>query len=69
MFQKYKDNPIFGDPDLGTLFDVYLTALPDGRLRMDLSTRKNNSLAVSFSDDGVRWTAPATTLAPDNTSG
>ena len=69
MFQKHKDNPIFGDPALGTLFDVYLTALPDGRLRMDLSTRKNNSLSVSFSDDGVRWSDPTVTLPPDNSSG
>ena len=30
MFQKYPNNPIFGNPALGTLFDVYLTALPDG---------------------------------------
>ena len=69
MFQKHKDNPIFGDPALGTLFDVYLTALPDSRLRMDFSTRKNNALSVSFSDDGVRWSDPTVTLPPDNSSG
>ena len=69
MFQKYQNNPIFGNPELGTLFDVYLTALPDGRLRMDLSTRKNNALSVSFSEDGVRWTDPVPTLTPDTASG
>ena len=53
MFQKYPNNPIFGNPSLGTLFDVYLTALPDGRFRMDLSTRKDNALSVSFSEDGI----------------
>ena len=69
MFKKYKGNPIFGDPDLGTLFDVYLTALPDSRLRMDLSTRKNHSVSVSFSEDGIHWTEPVCTLAPDSHSG
>jgi len=69
MFQKYQDNPIFGNPKLGTLFDVYLTALTDGRLRMDLSTRKDNSLSVSFSENGINWTDPITTLKPDEASG
>ena len=69
MFQKYQNNPVFGNPELGTLFDVYLTALPDGRIRMDLSTRKDNSLSVSFSEDGLRWTDPIPTLAPDKASG
>lgn len=69
MFKKFEGNPIFGNPELGTLFDVYLTALPDGRLRMDLSTRKNGALSVAFSGDGIHWTAPAITLAPDAASG
>lgn len=69
MFKKFEGNPIFGNPELGTLFDVYLTALPDGRLRMDLSTRKNGALSVAFSGDGIQWTAPAITLAPDAASG
>ena len=69
MFEKYEGNPIFGDPALGTLFDVYVTKLPEGRLRMDLSTRKNQSLSVSVSGDGIRWTPPVTTLAPNAGSG
>ena len=68
MFQKYEGNPIFGNAATGTLFDVYLTALNEG-LRMDLSTRKNDSVAVSFSEDGIRWTEPATTLGPDAGTG
>ncbi len=69
MFHKFEGNPVFGSPELGTLFDVYLTALPDSRLRMDLSTRKNNSLSVSFSEDGLKWTAPVPTLSPCVDSG
>lgn len=69
MFEKYKLNPIFGDEKTGTLFDVYLTSLPDKTLRMDVSTRINDSLAVCFSDDGVNWTAPHTALTPNPSSG
>ncbi len=69
IFEKFKDNPIFGSEETGTLFDVFVTTGRDGRLRMDLSTRRNNSLSVSFSDDGINWSAPQTTLPPDESSG
>ena len=69
MFIKYEGNPIFGDRETGTLFDVYVTRQPDRMLRMDLSTRKNDSLSVSFSEDGVYWSEPRLTLAPDKSSG
>ena len=62
MFQKHPDNPIYGGPDTGTLFDVYVTPRPDGRLRMDFSWRTNDTLAVAFSEDGVRWTPPRSAL-------
>ena len=69
MFIKYSGNPIFGNAETGTLFDVYLTKQPDGTLRMDYSTRKNDSLSVSFSEDGIKWSAPRLTLAPDTSTG
>ena len=69
MFHKYQGNPIFGSAETGTLFDVYLTALTENRLRMDLSTRKNHSVSVSFSDDGIHWTDPVVTLGPNPASG
>lgn len=69
MFQKYVGNPIFGNAETGTLFDVYLTRQPGKEIRMDLSTRKNDSVSVAFSGDGIRWTAPQTTLAPNPASG
>lgn len=69
MFRKYEGNPIFGNEETGTLFDVYLTRITGRKLRMDLSTRKNDCVSVSFSEDGVNWTDPVTTLGPDHTSG
>ena len=69
MFRKHPLNPIFGDPVTGTLFDVYVTRQPEGILRMDLSWRTNDTLAVAFSEDGVKWTPPRSTLLPDPSSG
>ena len=69
MFQKHPQNPVFGGPDTGTLFDAYVTPLPGGGLRMDLSWRPEACTAVSFSDDGVRWSPPRPTLAADPASG
>ncbi|MBQ6066284.1 MAG: hypothetical protein IJK89_05635 [Clostridia bacterium] len=69
MFQKHPANPIYGDPQTGTLFDVYVTKQPDGRLRMDYSWRADNTLAVAFSHDGIQWTAPRAVLFPNPTSG
>ncbi len=69
FFQKHPQNPIYGGPDTGTLFDVYVTRQEDARLRMDFSWRTNHTAAVAFSDDGVRWTPPVSTLYPDPSSG
>ena len=44
-FRKHPDNPVFGDPGTGTLFDVFVTKQPDGWLRMDVSQRSINALA------------------------
>ena len=69
MFKKYEGNPIFGNSETGTLFDVFVTAQTGGKLRMDVSTRKNNSLSVSFSDVGIKWSEPQATLEPDESTG
>ncbi|MBR5113169.1 MAG: hypothetical protein IK097_07075 [Clostridia bacterium] len=68
-FRKYSGNPVFGDENTGTLFDVYVTGTQGGRLRMDLSWRTNDTAAVSFSDDGISWEPPQITYAPDKSSG
>ncbi len=67
-FTKGSENPIYGGGKLGTVFDVYVTK-QDGKYRMDFSWRPEASLAVAFSDDGVHWSDPVITLAPDPTSG
>ena len=67
-FEKYPHNPVLGNDDLGTCFDVYVWK-DNGKYRMDFSWRKHNSAAVSFSDDGITWSAPIITLAPNFNSG
>ncbi len=69
MFVKHPANPVFGGPQTGTLFDAYVTPLPNGRLRMDYSWRPQKALAVSFSENGVDWTPPRVTLPSDPTTG
>ena len=69
FFTKHPNNPIFGDEKIGTLFDIYVTPQADGLLRMDLSWRTNNTTAVSFSEDGVRWDTLHSTLSPEPKSG
>ncbi len=68
-FLKYADNPVYGDDETGTLFDVYVTREESGLLRMDLSHRKSNTAAVAFSGDGIEWSFPRSTLLPDPSSG
>ncbi len=68
QFQKYPENPIYGGPVTGTLFDVYVTR-ENGTYRMDFSWRPKKALAVAFSQDGLRWTEPQITLASEEISG
>ena len=68
-FRKYGQNPVFGDKSTGTMFDAFVREQPDGKLRMDVSWRPRESFAVTFSDDGFRWSEPVITLGPDKDSG
>ncbi len=67
-FRKYP-TPVFGGPETGTMFDAFVRKQADGRLRMDVSWRPRESLAVTFSDDGIRWSDPIITLDPNPASG
>lgn len=67
-FKKYENNPVLGNAELGTCFDVYVTR-EDGRYRMDFSWRKKDALAVCFSDNGIDWSEPVITLDADKKSG
>lgn len=60
-FQKYGDAPVFGNKERGTMFDAYVWR-QGGKIRMDLSWRSRNALAVTFSEDGIHWDPPVITL-------
>ena len=62
-------NCIYGGPELGVCFDVYVTREASGRYRMDFSWRDHASCAVTFSKDGLHWEYPVITLAPNPASG
>ncbi|MBO5354486.1 MAG: hypothetical protein J6B09_00285 [Clostridia bacterium] len=66
-FQKHPV-PVLGNAETGTIFDAFVR-YHDGKLRMDLSWRPQKALAVSFSDDGLRWSDPVITLRHDPDSG
>ena len=68
QFVKYENNPVMGNAELGTCFDVYVTR-ENGRYRMDFSWRPKRSLAVTFSDDGIHWEEPRITLPNTEESG
>lgn len=56
-FKKNENNPLFGNEEIGTAFDVYVTKT-NGKYRLDFSWRREKSLAVIFSDDGIHWSEP-----------
>jgi predicted GH43/DUF377 family glycosyl hydrolase len=62
-WQKYTGNPVLGNEELGTCFDVFMLQEEDG-LRMYFSWRPQKSLAVSLSADGVHWSDPRIILEP-----
>lgn len=68
-FVKYGLKPVLGGDELGTCFDVYVTRAENGQYRMDFSWRPEKALAVSFSQDGIHWSAPQITLPADETTG
>ena len=67
-FVKYENNPVFGNKEIGTCFDVYVTKCDDG-YRMDFSWRPKKALAVIFSKDGINWSEPQITLEHNPKSG
>lgn len=62
-FTKHPANPLYGDSRLGTMFDAYISKQCD-KYRMDISWRREQSVAVVFSDDGIKFTEPQITLGP-----
>lgn len=52
---KYGNMPILGDKTTGTLFDANVIVLKNGKYRMYVSTRKNGSISMSESNNGIDW--------------
>lgn len=67
-FIKYDKNPVFGNDEIGTVFDAY-TWKDGDHYRMDFSWRPKKACAVSFSNDGIHWSDPIVTLSNDLESG
>jgi len=62
---KHPENPVLGPGyTVSALFDGCVAVVGDG-LRMWLSWRDLHSIAMSESDDGVRWSAPRVVLERD----
>ena len=70
-WRKYTENPVFGNKELGTCFD--LIVLPGEncgyRYKMYFSWRPKKSLAMALSNDGISWTEPKIILGPDLSTG
>ena len=66
---KYAGNPVLGDEEIGTCFDVNVIKEGTSKYNMYLSWRPKGAIALSHSDDGMHWTAPEIVLEADPTSG
>ena len=66
---KYEGNPVFGNSEIGTCFDVHVH-LVSGCYRMYFSWRPKGAIAFIESVDGVHWNdSPTIVLEPDLNSG
>lgn len=57
-WKKYEGNPVLGDAETGTCFDVLVLPAENGGYDMHFSWRPHKALAVAHSRDGIRWSAP-----------
>lgn len=63
-WKKYKGNPVLGNRDLGTCFDVLVLKSENG-YDMHFSWRPKKALAVTKSADGIHWSYPEITMEHD----
>ncbi len=66
---KYEGNPVLGNPELGTCFDVNVIPEGSARYNMYFSWRPQKAIALSRSEDGIQWTDPVIVLGCNSTSG
>jgi len=67
-WKKFENNPVLGNEEIGTCFDVFMLPDNDG-LRMYFSWRPKQSLAVTVSHDGITWGPLRIILEPNKESG
>lgn len=67
-WRKFEGNPVLGDPEMGTCFDVHVHRIGNG-YRMYFSWRPKRSVAFTESADGIHWGAPRLLLSPRPESG
>ena len=66
---KYPGNPVMGSPELGTCFDLNVVPWGTAKYNNYFSWRSQSCIALSRSEDGVRWSEPVKCLECDPTSG
>ena len=66
---KYAGNPVMGSPELGTCFDLNVVPWGTAKYNNYFSWRSQKCIALSRSEDGVRWSEPVKCLECDPTSG
>jgi len=67
-WKKYEGNPVLGG-SFGTIFDVSVLKNEAGTYRMYCSWRPQKSIAISESNDGLKWSDPVICLSPNDSSG
>jgi beta-1,2-mannobiose phosphorylase / 1,2-beta-oligomannan phosphorylase len=65
---KYEGSPVLGG-NLGTIFDISVLKNDAGIYQMYCSWRDKNSIALSESNDGFKWSTPEVCLKSNQTSG
>lgn len=68
-WHKYEGNPVLGNKELGTCFDVNVISQGPSLYNMYFSWRPKESIAITYSEDGTTWTEPEIVLPPDKKSG
>jgi len=66
---KYAGNPVMGSPELGTCFDLNVVSWGSAKYNNYFSWRSQKCIALSRSEDGIRWTEPVKCLGADPSSG
>lgn len=66
---KNENNPVFGGPKTGTMFDANVITEGKAKFNMYVSWRPEMAIALTYSDNGVNWSDPIVVLRNDPTSG